>query len=120
MEASLIFFLDQNFIIFLEFKSFCDIFIGLFYFFLAKIYHDIGLLYISEKLYESAAECFEQSLKSMEKELVESSIDKHLKATVLQNLGAVCNYMSSYQKAIDYHQKAIDIFGKCTHFRVSK
>eukprot|EP00111_Clytia_hemisphaerica_P001594 TCONS_00004542-protein len=78
----------------------------------AKIYHDIGLLYISEKLYESAAECFEQSLKSMDKELVENSIDKHLKATVLQNLGAVCNYMSSYQKAIDYHQKAIDIFGE--------
>ena len=81
----------------------------------AKIYHDIGLLYISEKLYESAAECFEQSTKSLSKQI--GSVDKHLEATVLQNLGAVCNYMSSYNKAVDYHQKAIDIYGKmCSKF----
>ena len=78
--------------------------------FTAKIYHDIGLLYISEKLYESAAECFEQSLKSIEKEI--GNVDNSLKATVLQNLGAVCNYMSSYHKAIEYHQQSVDIFGR--------
>jgi len=67
-------------------------------------------LYISEKLYESAAECFEQSIKSLAKQI--GGVDKHLEATILQNLGAVCNYMSSYTKAVDYHQRAIDIYGK--------
>lgn len=75
----------------------------------AKIYHDIGLLYISEKLYESAAECFEQALKCLEQALV---IDKSLKATIMQNIGATCNYLMLYDRAITFHQFAADLYGE--------
>jgi len=75
----------------------------------AKIYHDVGLLYISENLYESASECFEQALKCMN---LSNTEDEQLKATILQNIGAVCNYMKVYEKAIEYHRKAVDVYGK--------
>ena len=75
----------------------------------AKIYHDIGLLYISEKLYESAAECLEQALSCIEQC---SPKEKYLHATVLQNIGAVCNYMKLYDKAIYFHQSSADIYGE--------
>lgn len=75
----------------------------------AKIYHDIGLLYISEKLYESAAECLEQALSCIDGT---DTKEKHLQATLLQNIGAVCNYMKLYKKAIYFHQTSADMYGE--------
>lgn len=75
----------------------------------AKIYHDIGLLYISEKLYESAAECLEQSLHCISKSKLN---DEHLHATVLQNIGAVCNHMKLYKRAVHFHKQAVDLYGE--------
>ena len=79
----------------------------------AKIYHDIGLLYISEKLYKSAGECFEQSLRCLERT---DKKDKYLHATILQNIGAVYNYMRDYKKAITFHRRAVDIYGKISNY----
>ncbi|XP_065672626.1 tetratricopeptide repeat protein 24 [Hydra vulgaris] len=73
----------------------------------AKIYHEIGLLYISENLLESGVECFEQAKKSIE---CESNQDKILLAMVYQNLGALLNSTFNYEKAISYHTKAADIY----------
>lgn len=75
----------------------------------AKIYHDIGLLYISEKLFKSAGECFEQSLRCMENS---ATSDKYLLATILQNIGAVYNYMKYFRKAISFHRRSADVYGE--------
>ncbi len=38
--------------------------------------------------------------------------DKKLQASVYQNLGAVHNQLGQYIKAIVYHDKAIELYGK--------
>ena len=88
--------------------------IVLFTFSSAKIYHDVGLLYISEKHYQSAAECCEQALRCLEQS---SKPDRSLEATVLQNLGAVCNHLKIYDRAAYFHKMSADLYGKwCATF----
>ena len=77
------------------------------FFFSAKVYSDVGLVYTSAGQYENAAEYFEKSLiliRSIEG-------DKKLEASVCQNLGAVHNQLGSYEKAITFHEKAIELYG---------
>lgn len=78
------------------------------FFFVAKVYSDIGLLYASFAQHDSAAKYFENSLQLLQ------SIglgDHKLVASVYQNLGAVYNQIGEYMKSIGYHEKAIDLYG---------
>jgi len=77
----------------------------------AKIYHDIGLVYIAEGHHQSSAEVFEQSLKCL-KHMKRSKRDRSLEGTVLQNLGAAYNYMEMYDHAVKYHRMAVDCYGQ--------
>lgn len=78
-----------------------------------KIYHDIGMLYSSEKCYQSASECFEHSYHALE-EVNREDKDKTLEAVVLLNMGGALNHLALYERAIGFHNSAIKKFGKLT------
>mgnify|MGYP003692275021 CR=1 FL=1 len=37
--------------------------------------------------------------------------DKKQMAVIFQNLGATFNFLGNYQKAVEYHEKASDMYG---------
>eukprot|EP00794_Sanderia_malayensis_P009593 gene9593-10580_t len=76
-----------------------------------KIYHDIGMLYSSEKCYTSAYECFDQSYHALQEVPIESK-DKTLEAVVLLNMGVSLNHISLFGRAMIFHQMAVNKFGE--------
>lgn len=66
-------------------------------------------MYTSSGCFDVASEYLDKSLS-----LIQSvgQQDKKLQASVYQNLGAVHNQLRQFVKAVSYHEKAIELYGK--------
>ena len=81
-------------------NDYCDIFVG-------TIYNDLGLIFTQRQKYDKAVSCFESALPMVEG----ADGDKKQMAVIFQNLGATFNFLGNYQKAVEYHEKASDMYG---------
>ena len=59
--------------------------------------------------YDVASEYLDKSLNLLREV---GQRDKKLQASVYQNLGAVHNQLGTYAKAVVYHEKAIELYGR--------
>ena len=66
-------------------------------------------MYTSSGHYDVASGYLDKSLSILQSA---TQRDRKLQASVYQNLGAVHNQLGEYVKAIVYHEKAIEIYGK--------
>ena len=73
------------------------------------MYSDIGLVQSSSGHYDVASQYLDKSLRLLQSV---GQRDRKLQASVYQNLGAVHNQLEQYVKAIVYHEKAIELYGK--------
>ncbi|XP_061198246.1 tetratricopeptide repeat protein 24-like isoform X2 [Saccostrea echinata] len=75
---------------------------------LGTIYNDLGLIFTQRQKYDKAVSCFELALPMVEG----PEGDEKQMAVLLQNLGATYNFLGNYQKAVEYHEKAGDMYAR--------
>lgn len=75
--------------------------------FLGTILNDLGLIFTQRQKYDRAVSCFESALPMVEG----PSGDGKQLAVIFQNLGATFNFLGNYQRAVEYHEKAADMYG---------
>ncbi|XP_062578947.1 tetratricopeptide repeat protein 24-like isoform X4 [Saccostrea cucullata] len=75
---------------------------------LGTIYNDLGLIFTQRQKYDQAVSCFELALPMVEG----PEGDEKQMAVLLQNLGATYNFLGNYQKAVEYHEKAGDMYAR--------
>ncbi|XP_074651471.1 uncharacterized protein LOC141906154 [Tubulanus polymorphus] len=80
-----------------------------------KVYNDLGLTYTQCGEFEKACQSFELALPLSRG----SSGDRKREAVLLQNIGAIYNSLGDYQKAVEMHEKAIELHGE-QHSRASQ
>lgn len=73
-----------------------------------KLQVEYGLIYSSMGLFEDAITCFKRALP-----LLRTQQNSKLKASVVQNIGAVYNERGMYAEAVYYHREAISLHGEC-------
>ncbi|XP_064620021.1 uncharacterized protein LOC135483250 [Lineus longissimus] len=71
-----------------------------------EIYHDLGLIYVHCKEYSKGCCCFELALPLVR--TVEPRGKKE--AAVIQNLGACYNALGDYQRAVGFHEQALESY----------
>nr|XP_022339225.1 tetratricopeptide repeat protein 24-like isoform X9 [Crassostrea virginica] len=75
---------------------------------IGTIYNDLGLIFTQRQKYDKAVSCFESALPMVEG----ADGDKKQMAVIFQNLGATFNFLGNYQKAVEYHEKASDMYAR--------
>ncbi|XP_078338565.1 uncharacterized protein LOC111134473 isoform X3 [Crassostrea virginica] len=75
---------------------------------IGTIYNDLGLIFTQRQKYDKAVSCFESALPMVEG----ADGDKKQMAVIFQNLGATFNFLGNYQKAVEYHEKASDMYAQ--------
>lgn len=74
---------------------------------IANSFNNIGTIYIKQGQIEKAIECFQKALNMLENESVNT--DMGMMATILTNLGVLCQRTKKYQQGVEYMKRAIDI-----------
>ncbi|XP_048753430.1 tetratricopeptide repeat protein 24-like isoform X2 [Ostrea edulis] len=75
---------------------------------IGTIYNDLGLIFTQRQKYEKAVSCFELALPMVKGQ---DGDEKQL-AVILQNLGATFNFLGNYQSAVEYHEKAANMYAR--------
>lgn len=75
---------------------------------IGTILNDLGLIFTQRQKYDRAVSCFESALPMVEG----PSGDGKQLAVIFQNLGATFNFLGNYQRAVEYHEKAADMYAK--------
>ncbi|XP_052278229.1 uncharacterized protein LOC127876808 isoform X2 [Dreissena polymorpha] len=78
----------------------------------SKILNDLGLLRTQCKEFERATECFEKANEMLNMSHETGQRRDRLAAVILQNLGASYNFVSDFQRAINFLKLAAEGYGK--------
>ncbi len=71
----------------------------------ARVLNELGLLYTQIQSYQEALLCFERALENVNQADGEKP---QLQVVIMQNLGAAYNFLCDFQRAIKFHEDAIE------------
>lgn len=75
---------------------------------LARLYSELGLIYMQCREFAKAATCFELALPLIDG----PKTDQRLQAVILQNLGAIYNSLADYQRSLGFHEAAASLYAQ--------
>jgi tetratricopeptide (TPR) repeat protein len=77
----------------------------------SSMYSSLGNAFISLKIPDKAEICFTKALNAMRsRNSSQNSLNQNEEASLLQNIGAARNLMEEYDKSLECHKEAIDIY----------
>lgn len=75
------------------------------------MYNDLGLIFTQCKIYDKAEICFTLGLDEARK----PNGDEKQQAVLLQNLGAIYNFLGDYRRSLQFHEEAARKYGISYH-----